>query len=177
MSGEGGVQLIDDPSASEIDAAARIWQEAESLRVRDVPYGSYLEDQRCGFVDTMTRVDAWLTVAVCSSEVIGLVGGISPSTDAPTAYLGYIAVTVAHRRLGLGRMLLLHAERRATLMPAEQMLLTVHESNSDAQHVYEQAGWSRTGTTSTTPLSSELLIEYTLDLDRNGSDQHGPVGR
>jgi ribosomal protein S18 acetylase RimI-like enzyme len=156
------VSLVDQPSRDEIEAAARLWFEAEALRVPTPPLESYLEDQRRGFVDTLSRRDAWLTVAVAGRTVVGLVGGLCPTASQPAAYLGYLAVDPAHRRQGIGLLLLKRARTRAAQMGSSTMLLTVHETNTGARQLYEQCGWLPTGRTETTPLGDEPLIEYAI---------------
>ena len=158
------MDLFDEPSPEEIAAASLIWQEAESLRIGSLPYGSYLDEQRHGFVQTVSRSDAWLTVAVRGSEVVGLVGGLGPSPDRPAAQLTYIAVKSAHRRRGIGRALVRQAAARGVAMGATAIFLTVFETNAGAQRLYESAGWVRTGRKESTPIDDELLIEYRLEL-------------
>ncbi len=158
--------MIDAPTPDEVTAASSIWREAELLRVPSPPYDSYLEDQRLGFIDTVSRADAWLTVAIVGSDAVGLVGGLRPGTDQPAAYLGYIAVDVSHRRRGIGLELMRHASTRAAEMGASVMLLTVHETNAEAQRLYERVGWLRTGRTESTPIDQEQLVEYSLTVTR-----------
>ena len=158
------MDLFDEPSPEQIAAASLIWQEAESLRIGSLPYGSYLDEQRHGFVQTVSRSDAWLTVAVRDAQVAGLIGGLRPAADRPAAVLAYVAVAVAQRRRGIGRVLVRHASQRARTMGVSAMVLTVFATNEAAQRLYESAGWVRTGRTESTPIDDELLIEYRLDL-------------
>lgn len=158
------LELIDEPPMVAVEEASWIWRQAESLRVTSVPYDSYLEDQRRGFLDSVSRSDAWLTVAVCDSKAIGLVGGLGPSADQPALYVGYVAVEVSHRRQGHGNRLLQHASARAAQLGASSLVLTVHETNRAARSLYELVGWSPTGRHEATPIDQELLIEYELTL-------------
>ena len=157
------VRVVDAPSTVQIEESSHIWYEAESLRISSPPSETYLDEQRRGFVDAMSRVDAWLSVAVGERDVVGLVGGLSPTSERPDAYLAYIAVALPHRGRGIGNMLLRHAATRAHALPAERMLLTVHRTNTGARQLYERAGWRPTGRHQTTP-TDELLLEYVLDL-------------
>jgi ribosomal protein S18 acetylase RimI-like enzyme len=156
--------LVDRPSTADIEAASWIWIAAESRRVVTVPYETYLEDQRAGFVTTMARMDAWLTLAARGDEIVGLVGGLRPTPDEQAAYLAYIAVDSAQRNQGIGEALIFRAVGRGTEMRARTMLLSVHESNIAARSLYEKTGWSTTGRSETTPIDDEPLLEYSLQL-------------
>jgi ribosomal protein S18 acetylase RimI-like enzyme len=158
------LKLVDQPSTAEIEAASWIWIAAESIRVVTVPYESYIEDQRAGFVRTMARTDAWLTLAARGDEIVGLVGGLRPTPEEHAAYLAYLAVGIGHRNRGIGKALISRAIARGTEMRAGTMLLTVHESNVGARRLYEKTGWSTTGRRETTPIDDAPLVEYSLEL-------------
>jgi ribosomal protein S18 acetylase RimI-like enzyme len=159
-----GVSLIDEPSHHQIEIAAELWFQAESLRIPSPPYESYLEDQRRGFIDTVTRQDAWLTIALDGQSVIGLVGGLCPTESQPASYLGYVAVDLSHRRKAVGSFLMRHALARAAQMDASAVLLTVHETNIAARRLYERCGWLPTGRSESTPFDDEPLIEYSVEV-------------
>lgn len=158
------MRFTDQASGAQIEAASWIWFEAESNRITSTPYASYLDEQRTGFVSTVSREDAWLTLATLGADLVGLVGGLRPTNEEPAAQLGYLAVDVRQRRRGIGDALMRRAASRATEMGAPTMLLTVHESNHIAQRVYERAGWRPTGRRQTTPIDGEGLLEYVLEL-------------
>ena len=158
------VETNDQPDAAQVAAAAAVWARAEAARIVDGGHGAdseYLDDQRRGFVDTMGRDDAWLTTAVREGEVVGCAGGLTD--DAGALYLAYVAVDTPWWGEGIGRCLLDAAAALASQRGAERLVLTVHDTNTRARRLYEQAGWTLTGRTEQTPLGDEL-VEYAFAL-------------
>lgn len=164
MTGSDEVRLIDEPDSAQRELAARVWRAAEEARIGGEPRTGYLDAQEQGFVETMERSDAWLTVAVANELVVGCVGGFAAGASRATAYLAYIAVDASLRRRGIGGALMSHAEARARRAGAERIELTVHADNAVPRKLYERAGWELTGRTERTPADDELLVEYARDL-------------
>lgn len=158
------VVLVDEPDQARSRAAARLWRAAEEARVPAPPYETYLDDQERGFLETLGRAQAWLTVATLAGAVVGCAGGLpAPAGDdagPPTMSLAFLVVADAHRRAGIGRRLVRRAEHRARSAGSARMVLTVFEGNDPARALYEALGWECTGRTERTPLGDEMLVEY-----------------
>lgn len=161
------IDFVDLPDRALVYQAARLWKTVEQSRVVGVEGTEVLDQQERGFIDTMGRIDAWLSVAVSEERVIGCVGAFPAyehRESLPTMYVAYLAVDPAHRGVGVGRSLMLRAEQRSCAAGSIRMTLTVHEGNARARSFYERLGWKVTGRTQTTPPANEVLLEYAKDL-------------
>ena len=95
---------------------------------------------------------AWFVEEAPSGEFVGsAVGFFDP--DARLAYLGGMWVDPAHRRLGIGRMLVEQVESWARERGATRIELGVNAATLAAVRLYESCGYEPTG--STRPLPSD----------------------
>lgn len=69
--------------------------------------------------------------------------GPSSALHGRRAYLDELIVMDGYRRKGLGRMLIMDAERWARERGAHQLLFTVWGGNTAAEHFYQSLGYGR----------------------------------
>jgi ribosomal protein S18 acetylase RimI-like enzyme len=130
---------------------------------RFIPAGPQTEHGYASFLGTqLDAQNVVVLVAELSGQVIGYAyAGIEGldfmSLRGPAGILYDIVVDPAHRRLGVGRMLL-----EATLAALEQrgaprVLLSTAEQNGEAQRLFARAGFRRT------------MIEMTREASADGS--------
>lgn len=102
-----------------------------------------------------THERAWFVEETPSGELVGsAVGFLDP--DASLAYLGGMWVDPAHRRLGIGRMLVEQVESWARERGATRIELGVNAATLAAVRLYESCGYESTG--STRPLPSDPSV-------------------
>jgi ribosomal protein S18 acetylase RimI-like enzyme len=113
-------------------------------------YGAYLDSQR-------GRPDAIVLVADKAGAVVGYAYAGLEGTDymalrGPAGVLYDLVVDPAHRREGIGRMLLEAVAADLAARGAPRLVLSTAERNETAQRIFAAAGFRRT------------MIEMTLEL-------------
>ena len=152
---------IRPPDASErdaeIDEAARLWAAYEANRPGAPHDPLYGESQRRGFVEYARKDSAVLLLAVNPEGVVGCVLG-EVSEERSTGSLAYLVADPVQRRVGIGRALVGAFVAACQEQGVGALSLTVHETNAEAQRLYEATGWRwNASETVTTPVGDEVL--------------------
>ena len=113
-------------------------------------YGAFLDSQR-GRSDVIVLV-AYKAGAVVGYAYAGLEGTDYMALRGPAGVLYDLVVDPAHRREGIGRMLLDAVAAELAGRGAPRLVLSTAERNHDAQRIFAAAGFRRT------------MIEMTLEL-------------
>jgi ribosomal-protein-alanine N-acetyltransferase len=94
------------------------------------------------FVQTLEWAPDYFFVAVADGKIQGFVVGCMENTgSAIYGHISNLGVTAAHRRKGLGRLLISRLERQFIIEGAEGVLLEVRVSNTDARDFYHRLGY------------------------------------
>jgi len=110
-------------------------------------------------------VDRVTFFAVVNGEIVGLVGGFRPDSDASNVDLVSMWTAPRARRLGVARALVAAVLQWATTASATMVHLWVTRGNEPALRLYESMGFRLTGESQ--PLSSDLAkdeLAMTRDL-------------
>lgn len=94
-------------------------------------------------VDIKRKLDGqpdWLLVAVDES---GIVGSVMVGYDGHRGWINYLAVDPERQRAGIGRELMLEAERRLFDKGCPKINLQIRDDNHNAILFYESIGFSR----------------------------------
>jgi ribosomal protein S18 acetylase RimI-like enzyme len=118
--------------ASDASALLALWQEADA------------EPSHTDTVEDLTRLIAQDAEAVIVAEAAeGIVGSVMAAWDGWRGSIYRLAVAPGHRRQGLGRQLLLEAERRLTKIGAARWQAIVVETDPLATGFWHASGWER----------------------------------
>ena len=151
----------------------RLIKEFKTVRLRaleDTPsaFGStYLKESQLSDEDWLKRVTTWNGKrAVCylgmdKSEPCGIIAGYFDKADPRRAYVASMWVAPAHRRTGLGTMLMDAVQLWARSQGAGELRLMVTSSNSIATAFYQRLGYAFTGNTEPYP-NDPALVEYEM---------------
>jgi ribosomal protein S18 acetylase RimI-like enzyme len=99
-------------------------------------------------LDIQRKLDGqpdWLLVAVDSQ---GIIGSVMVGYDGHRGWINYLAVDPDHQRSGIGRELMLEAERRLRDLGCPKINLQIRDDNHDVISFYESIGFSRDPVTS-----------------------------
>ena len=148
-------------------------QEFKTVRLRalkDTPsaFGStYAKESELSDEDWLQRVTTWNSdSAVCyigmdKSEPCGIIGSYLDKSDPQRAYVASMWVAPAHRRTGLGTILMDAVQLWARSRGIGEIRLMVTSSNSIATAFYQRLGYTFTGNTEPYP-NDPALVEYEM---------------
>lgn len=94
------------------------------------------------FSESMERKDTVFLVALAGKEVAGYIGCYC---IAGTGEITNVAVKSAHRRKGIGGMLLENLYKEGALLECSEFFLEVRESNEAAMGLYTRQGFVKEG--------------------------------
>jgi ribosomal protein S18 acetylase RimI-like enzyme len=151
----------------------RLTKEFKAVRLRaleDTPsaFGStYGKESQLSDEDWLNRVNNWNSKgAVCylgmdQSEPCGIIAGYFDKAHPQRAYVASMWVAPAHRRTGLGTMLMDAVQLWALSHGAGELRLMVTSSNSIATAFYQRLGYTFSGNTEPYP-NDPALVEYEM---------------
>jgi ribosomal protein S18 acetylase RimI-like enzyme len=151
----------------------RFIKEFKTVRLRaleDAPsaFGStYGKESQFSDEDWLKRVTTWnADGAICyigmdKSEPCGIIAGFFDKDDPLKAYVASMWVAPAHRRTGLGTILMDAVQLWARSRGAGELRLMVTSSNSIATAFYQRLGYTFTGNTEPYP-NDPALVEYEM---------------
>ncbi len=151
----------------------RFINEFKTVRLRalqDTPsaFGStYGKEAQFSDEDWLQRVSTWNSnravcyIAMDKSEPCGIIAGYFDKTDPQKAYVASMWVAPAHRRTGLGTMLMDAVQLWARSHGAGELRLMVTSNNATATAFYQRLGYTFTGTTEPYP-NDPALVEYEM---------------
>jgi ribosomal-protein-alanine N-acetyltransferase len=94
------------------------------------------------FVQTLEWAPDYFFVALGGGRIRGFVVGCMENTgSAIYGHISNLGVTAAHRRRGIGRLLVSRLERQFIIEGADGVLLEVRVSNTDAREFYHRLGY------------------------------------
>ena len=152
---------------------SQLIKEFKTVRLRaleDTPsaFGStYLKESQLSDEDWRKRVTTWNSnggacyIAMDKSEPCGIIASYFDKADPQKAYVASMWVAPAHRRTGLGTMLMDAVQLWACSHGAGELRLMVTSSNSIATAFYQRLGYAFTGTTEPYP-NDPALVEYEM---------------
>ena len=152
---------------------SRLIKEFKTVRLRaleDTPsaFGStYAKESQLSDEDWLERVTTWNSAgSVCyigmdKSEPCGIIGGYLDKNDWQRANVVSMWVAPAHRRTGLGTMLMDAVQLWARSHGAGELRLMVTSSNSIATAFYQRLGYAFTGEAEPYP-NDPALVEYVM---------------
>ena len=120
------------------DAVVRLWHAAELTRPWNDPY---LDIARKLTVQPELFLVAALDAG--TTEGGGIVGTVMGGYDGHRGWLYFLASDPAHRREGIGRALVLEAERLMTAMGCPKIQLMVRPGNEAVLAFYDAIGYER----------------------------------
>jgi ribosomal protein S18 acetylase RimI-like enzyme len=151
----------------------RLIKEFKTVRLRaleDTPsaFGStYLKESQLSDEDWRKRVTTWNSnsgacyIAMDKSEPCGIIASYFDKADPQRACVASMWVAPAHRRTGLGTMLMDAVERWVRSHGAVELRLMVTSSNPIATAFYQRLGYAFTGNTEPYP-NDPALVEYEM---------------
>jgi ribosomal protein S18 acetylase RimI-like enzyme len=129
--------VLKEVDALHIDALPRVFRDPGDVARSRAYIASVLDDENAG-----------LWIAEHEQEIVGVIHvSIRETRDIPIlvprryAVIENLAVSAAHRRHGIGRVLMQAAERWALERGIEQVELHVYEFNEGARAFYERLGY------------------------------------
>jgi ribosomal protein S18 acetylase RimI-like enzyme len=124
---------------------------------------TYAKESLLTNADWITRAAKWngqkgvLYLALDGSNACGMAGSFLDEADATRAYLISMWTAPAHRRQGLGRLLVDEIFRWGRRCGVRTMLLMVTSNNHRAIAFYERLGFTLTGRTEPYPNDPALI--------------------
>ena len=116
---------------------------------------TYAEEPKLTDADWLKRTSQWSSarsVAYLAMDVgsaVGIAAGVRDRNDPKRANLMSMRVAPAHRRLGIGRMLVDAVAAWARAQNMLQLALLVTSNNDHAMRFYQSLGFARTGRSET----------------------------
>jgi len=137
MGGEGGIR-IEHLRPGQLDAL---------IETQNVIFQDYLipmKSTRQFFLDFQRSVGGSLDNIFVALEGDDIVGYVNPVVDGREGWIGGVGVAPKYRGRGIGRTLMLEAERFCRGRGVQDITLEVIEGNDRAQKLYEGLGYSGT---------------------------------
>ncbi len=103
-----------------------------------------MKSSRQFFLDFLKSVGGSLDNILVAIENGRIVGYVNPVIDESEGWIGGVGVAPSHRGRGLGRRLMLEAERFCHSRGVREVTLEVIEGNARAQRLYEDLGYKGT---------------------------------
>lgn len=106
------------------------------------------------------------SIFLVAEEEGALLGYVSANCSFETGYINNLAVAPAHRRQGIGKMLLDALEEQALRRDVQTLTLEVRPSNLPARRLYKQLGYEEIGRRPgfyQQPTEDALLLERRLN--------------
>jgi len=140
----------------------------QALQDSPTAFGStYAKESQLSDGDWFKRADDWTSnrsigyLAMASGEPCGIVAAFLGEDDPRQAHLVSMWVAPAHRRSGVGRILIEAIRAWAVKKEAHLLRLTVTSNNLSAIEFYQRNSFSMTGNTEPYP-NDPSLIEYEM---------------
>ena len=113
------------------DAVIQLWQACDLTR----PWN----DPRQDIVRKLEIQPEWFLVV---EDVAGIVGTVMAGYEGHRGWINYLAVAPEHRRQGVGRRLMKHAEQRLREAGCPKINLQIRETNRAVAAFYRAIGYS-----------------------------------
>lgn len=157
---------IVDATASDIDAAARIWAAATAARDREAstPPVALARTLIESVATSSTR--SFVVVAVTQDgQVVGFAAAEPAAGRESTAEVRYVGVSPSAWGGGVGTQLMRALPERLKAGGFTRAQLMVYVDNQRATQLYERLGWRPNGDPAPHPRSGKLEQRYTLELE------------
>ena len=117
-------------ASDEADLVA-LWQACDLIKPRNDP---------CKDVARKLRVNPeWFLVGELDGRIVA---GVMAGYEGHRGWINYLAVSPSHRRAGLGRAMMVEAERLLRLAGCPKINLQVRTSNQDVIAFYQRLGFT-----------------------------------